>query len=171
MPTRQLEHHEVHNNHKTFPIVVLCHDINSPENIGMTFRISEAMGVEKIYLSGNTPTPENKKVQKTSRSTEKYIPYSYQSNVIPLLQKLKDEGYTLIALEVTNDSKVLSSVDFCMYKKIALIPGNEQNGVSPEILELIDLSVEIPMYGKNTSINVVNATSIALYEITKQFNR
>lgn len=170
MPSRQLEHQEINNQQHQFPLVLVCNAIASPENVGMLFRISEAMGVQKIFLCGNTPTPEHKKVQKTSRSTEKYIPYTYAAHALPLIQKLKSEGYTIIALEVTNDSQVLSQVDFTNYEKIALIPGNEQHGVAAEILEETERCIEIPMYGKNTSINVVNAVSIALYEVVKQCN-
>ncbi len=170
MSTRQLEHQEIKNQQHNFPLVLVCHNISSPENMGMLFRISEAMGVEHLYLCGDTPTPEHRRVQKTSRSTQKYIKHSYTNDASVLVQNLKNEGYTLIALEVTNNSQVLSKVDFRSFEKFALIPGNEQHGVAPELLNLVDLSIEIPMYGKNTSINVVNAVSITLYEIAKQLS-
>ena len=168
MQTRQLEHHEIKNQEQKFPLVVVCNDITSAENVGMIFRISEAMGVEAIYLCGDTPGPEHKKVKKTSRSTEKYIDHRSVEDITKLMQELKTKGYTNVALEVTNNSTPLNKTDFTQWEKIALIIGNEQHGVDDEVLKAVDASVEIPMYGKNTSINVVNSLSIGLYEVTRQ---
>jgi len=170
MTSRQLEHHEICNRKQAFPLVLIGHDITSPENLGMLFRMSEAMGVAHFYLSGNSPSASHRRVKKTARSTVKYVQNSRVSHPLELMSDLKKRGYTLVALEVTNDSQILHQVDFSSFEKIALIPGNEQDGLAPEILEAADLSIEIPMYGHNTSINVVNAVSIALYEIRKQLS-
>ena len=168
MPIRQLEHHEIKNNEHQLPLVVLCNDITSAENVGMIFRISEAMGVKTIYLCGDTPSPEHKKVKKTARSTEKYIHYQAVKNITTLMLELKAENYTNVALEVTSASTPLNKTDFTQWSKIALIVGNEQHGIDNEALKIADASVEIPMYGQNTSINVVNSLSIGLYEIVRQ---
>lgn len=168
MPTRQLEHQEIHNEERQFPICVICDNITSAENVGMIFRTSEAMGVEHIYLCGDTPGPEHKKVLKTSRSTEKNVNHSKHTSTLEAVLELKNKGYTIAALELTNDSQTLSSVDFTKWEKIAIILGNEQHGVDHEVLNAADLSMAIKMFGKNTSINVVNSLSIALYEVTRQ---
>lgn len=170
MPTRQLEHQEIDNEQFTFPIAVVCDNITSAENVGMIFRISEAMGVDHIYLCGETLSPTHKKVQKTSRSTEKYVPYTSKKGTLETIQELQSEGYTALALEITNDSILLGDGDYKGFEKIALILGNEQHGVAHDVLNVSDLSVAIKMYGRNTSINVVNSLSIALYEITNQLS-
>lgn len=170
METRQLEHHEIKNKELKFPIVVVCDNITSPENVGMIFRIAEAMGIAMIYLCGDTPSPEHKRVKKTSRSTEKYLDYISIEETSELMDELKAKSFQTIALELTNNSTALDHTDFSVFDKIALIVGNEQHGVAQEVLDNVDASVEITMFGKNTSINVVNSLSIALYEITKQFN-
>lgn len=164
---RQLEHHEVktgtHNRH----IVVVVEDVISPENVGMIFRISEAMGVSKIYLTGNTPTLPNKKIAKTARTTEKKIPSASLDSSIQIVEKLKKENYKLFALEVTDQSKLLSQTQFDIIDKIAIIIGSETSGIRKETLEIVDHAVMIRMFGNNTSINVVTALSIALYEIVR----
>ena len=168
MSVRQLEHSEINNEQKKFPICVICDGITSAENVGMIFRISEAMGVPFIYLCGSTPTPVHKKVLKTARSTVKNIPYQYEPNIISVIHTLRKEGYTIAALEVTSASHPLSEFDFKPFPKVAVIIGNEQNGVQEEVLRLTDVAIAIKMYGQNTSINVVHSLSIALYEITRQ---
>jgi tRNA G18 (ribose-2'-O)-methylase SpoU len=169
-PIRQLEHEEVQNTQRKFPVRVICNDITSAENVGMIFRISEAMGVEQIHLCGSTPTTENKKLLRTSRSTEKNVGHSHVEDISALLEKLKGEGFTIASLEITNKSRELSSIDFKPMHKIAIVVGNEQYGVQHEVLNKSDLTVEIKMYGKNTSINVVNSLSIMLYEVTRQLS-
>lgn len=169
MPTVQLEHKDIHNNQRQFPLCVICDQLTSAVNVGMAFRISEAMGVSNLYLCGETPSSEHKKVQKTSRSTDKYVRHTYYLNTLDAIVELKKQGYTIVALEITNESQLLNDTNFNALEKIALIIGNEQHGVDHEVLKMCDLSVAIPMYGRNTSINVVNSLSIALYEITKQW--
>ncbi|MDA3853915.1 MAG: hypothetical protein PF444_06710 [Bacteroidales bacterium] len=168
MSTQQLEHQEIHNEERQFPISVICDNITSAENVGMVFRISEAMGVAHIYLCGDTLGPDHKKVLKTSRSTEKHVSYSSSPSTLDSILELKKQGFTIVALEVTNDSLYLNEADLSQYAKIALIIGNEQHGVDAEVLKAVDLSLAIKMFGKNTSINVVNSLAIALYEITRQ---
>lgn len=168
MKTIQLEHKEVKNQLKKFPIRVVCDDINSAENVGMIFRISEAMGVEHIYLCGDTICPPNKKLMRTARSTEKALPYSYLENAESAIQELKEKKHTIVALEITNTSKEISQINFAELPGIAIVIGNESKGISEELLNISDLSAEIKMFGINSSMNVVNALSIALYEVTRQ---
>lgn len=168
MKTRQLEHQEINNEERKFPIAVICDNITSPENVGMIFRISEAMGVDSIYLCGDTPSPDHKRVKKTSRSTEKNVHVHTSNSTLDIIRTLKNESYTCVALEVTSDSSALSKSTFSKQNKLAIVLGNEQHGVADEVLQEVDSSIDITMFGKNTSINVVNSLSIALYEITKQ---
>lgn len=168
MSVQQLNHSEIENERRVFPVSVVCDNINSAENVGMVFRISEAMGVEHLYLCGSTTAPPNKKLLRTSRSTEKYVPYTISESCSTVLEDLKNKGYTIVSLEITNESAELCKTNFNGMEKLALIIGNEKHGVEKDILSESDLCVEIKMFGNNTSVNVVNSLSIALYEITKQ---
>ena len=148
-------------------ISLLAHDITVPMNVGSLFRISDALGIEKIYLSGDTPTPPNSKIRKTSRSTEKYVPYETADNPIELIQQLKEQNYTIIALEITSDSIPLQELKLEQDQKVCLVLGSENTGVSKELLELADITTHIPMLGHNSSMNVATACGIAVYELTK----
>ncbi|MFK7982984.1 MAG: TrmH family RNA methyltransferase [Saprospiraceae bacterium] len=168
---KQLTHTETVNLSKTFPVVVICEDFQSPENIGMTFRIADAMGVAHLYLTGNSPTLPHRKITKTARSADKRVPFSHRLDTAGLLQQLKQEGYTLIGLEITNQSADIRKFDFVKLDKIAFIAGAERYGISESTLAVLDATVFIPMYGVGTSMNVVTALSIGLYEITKQMEK
>lgn len=173
MSNRQLEHtdhlkHQSDSEHKR-PISLLAHDIAVPMNVGSLFRISDAFGVETLYLSGDTPTPPNNKIRKTSRSTEKYVGYEKIDDPIELLSQLKEQGYTIIALEITNDSIPLQELQLENNQKICLILGSENFGVNEELLKLADTTTHIPMQGHNSSMNVATACGIAVYELSKLY--
>ena len=85
-----------------------------------------------------------------------------------VLITLKGEGFKLIGLEITNTSKALNETDFTKMEKIVLVVGAERTGISPDLLKITDETVHIPIFGQNSSMNVVNALAIALYEITSQ---
>jgi tRNA G18 (ribose-2'-O)-methylase SpoU len=164
---KQLSHFEVVKNNVIKEITVVSENIRTPENIGMLFRISEAFGVKKVYLIGDSPNLENKKVLRTARSTEKELNIQLFDNSIRLIEKLKKENYQLIGLELTDLSVSLSSSNFSDFNKIALFVGAERFGLSKETLQKLDQSIHIDLFGKNSSINVVNALAIALYELTR----
>ena len=168
MENRQLEHIEIKNLERSFPLTVICENLKTPENVGVVFRICEAMGVERIILTGTSITPPNRKITKVSRSTDKKLPYSYFENTVLVINNLRKENYKILALEITDNSQQLCQSQFRADNKYALIIGSEKDGVATETLKYVDLSLEISLFGKNTSINVVSALSIALYEITKQ---
>lgn len=165
---RQLTHSEIKNEQKRFPIAVLCENFISPENVGMTFRICEAMGVAYLYLSGSTPAPPNRKLVKTARSAHHKVPFKQELDNAGLLRQLKTAGYTLIGLEITNQSQDIRTFDFKVFDRIVLVVGAERYGISEATLQLLDATVHIPMYGVGSSMNVVTALSVGLYEVTRQ---
>ena len=167
MQNIQLTHEDHKDTGHKFPLCFLAHDIDVPMNVGSLFRIADALGVSKIYLSGHSVTPPNSKIKKTSRSSEKYVDYEYRDNPLEIIDDLKARGYKIISLELTNSSVNLGSFSADENDKICLIVGSENKGVSQELLNKSDLTIHIPMLGKNSSMNVANATAIATFEITK----
>ena len=139
---------------------------NTP-NIGSLFRISDALGVEELIFCGEN-LQLGKRMKKTSRSTEKYVSHKVESDILQVVTSLKAKRYIIIALEITDSSISLDDFLLNTNQPIALIIGNENIGVSEDILKLADEIVHIKMFGENTSMNVVQATSITLYELTKQ---
>ncbi len=164
----QHTHEEIKNEALSFPLVVVCENLHTPENVGMAFRISEAMGAEAIHFSASCPTVSNRKVRQTARNTEKILPHFYHGNLAEALEDLKEEGYTLLGVELAEGSQSLHDVDVSPYGKIALIVGAERNGIEEETLRICDGIIHIPMYGKNSSMNVIHALAISLYEVVKQ---
>ncbi|MET2985710.1 TrmH family RNA methyltransferase [Aureibaculum conchae] len=166
---KQLTHNEIDNKQQKFPITIVCDAIRTPENIGMCFRIAESFGVEKIYIHENSIGLENRKVKKTARNTIHQIEHERYGDFNKLISNLKNDGVFIVGLEITDKSKKIQDFDFKKYPRTALIVGSERNGISD--VNLLDQSVAIPMYGKNSSMNVIHSLAIALYEITNQLDK
>ena len=169
MENKQLEHEEVKINQVKYPVCILAHDMDVPMNIGSIFRIADALGLEKIYLTGNSAQPPNSKIRKTSRSTEKYVSYSYSKNPDEVIQQLKLDGYMIVSLEITSASKDIRNFKITAQDKICLIIGAENAGVSQELLDASHQTLHIPMAGQNSSMNVATACAIAVFEITRNY--
>ena len=165
---KQLSHENVENTQQKFPITIVCDAIRTPENIGMCFRISESFGVEKIYFHENSPSVENRKVINTARNTINQIEHDYYNDFNSLINKLKDEGNTIIGIEITDKSINIQDFNFKNHEKIVLLLGSERNGI--ENVNLVDYTISIPMYGRNSSMNVVHSLAIMLYEVTNQMS-
>mgnify|MGYP005990561613 CR=1 FL=1 len=163
---KQLQHIEIENKQQQFPITIVCDAIRTPENIGMCFRISESFGVSKIYLHETSPSIENRIVKKTARNTLTQIQHETYTDFTQVINQLKSEGNTIIGIEITDQSINIQEFDFTTHKKIVLLLGSERNGI--ENINLVDKTVAIPMYGRNSSMNVIHSLSIALYEATNQ---
>jgi len=170
MNNKQLNHDHHEASTTRYPVCFLAHDISLPGNVGSLFRMADALGVEKIYLSGATPVPPNRKIKKTSRSTENHVPYYYEKNPLELIQQLKSSGHTIISLEITSSSIDISNLSVLGTEKVCLILGSENAGVDQRLLDVSDKTVHIPMLGKNSSMNIITACSIATFEITRKFH-
>ena len=163
---KQLTHYDIQNKQQQFPITIVCDAIRTPENIGMSFRIAESFGVSKIFLHKSSPSVENRRVQKTARNTIQQIPYEQYDDFKSLIKQLKEDGNTIIGIEITDASKPLQQYDFTKHQKIVLLLGSERNGI--ENTTILDATVAIPMFGQNSSMNVVHSLAITLYEVTNQ---
>ena len=162
----QLTHKENQFERKTFPITLVCDHVYFQQNIGSLFRISEAFGVENIIFSGKDIPLNPRKINKTSRSTHLHVPHTVIEETAELIDYLLENQFEIIALEITRNSKPLKEVVIPENKKIALLIGSEIDGISEELLKISDQIVHINMFGKNSSMNVVQAASICLYELT-----
>ena len=167
----QLTHRDHQTSNAKFPLSIIANDLTSPLNVGSLFRICDALGIKTLYLCGKTPTPPDTKINKTSRSTEKYVDYEYQANAEVLVTKLKKAGFFIVSLEITSSSININSDEFktaiSSKNPVCLILGAENAGVSEPLLFLSDITVHIPMYGNNSSMNVISAASIACFEIIR----
>ena len=164
----QLSHDDIQNKQQEFPITIVCDAIRTPENIGMCFRIAESFGVKKIYFHEDSPSIENRIVKKTARNTVSQIKHTVYKDFREIISQLKAEGNTIIGIEITDKSIKIQDFDFKINEKIVLLLGSERNGI--ENINLVDKTIAIPMYGRNSSMNVIHSLAITLYEVTNQLS-
>ncbi len=169
MKHRQLDHSELTRPRHTLPLRIICETVQVPDNIGMIFRLAEAFGIEKIYLTGGSIAPPNQKISKASRRTVRVVDFEVVESTADVISNLKKEGFAVTGLEVTTASVPLRGFDFKTKEKIALVVGSEKYGISDETLALLDACAAIPLLGKTTSLNVATALAIALYEVVSQW--
>ncbi|HTH72082.1 MAG TPA: TrmH family RNA methyltransferase [Candidatus Pristimantibacillus sp.] len=156
-------------------IILVAHNLRSTHNVGSLLRTAEGLGVTKVILSGYTPYPMHdedrrlpheagklgKQINKTALGAEDMVKWEHHAEIIPVLNKLKRDGYAVAALEQTDDAHELHK--YHPPQKIVLVLGREVEGLEPEVLAVCDLALEIPMFGKKESYNVVQAAAMALY--------
>lgn len=166
---RQLSHQETQWQQRQHAIVVVCDNWRVPENVGMAFRLADAFGVEQLLLGGTTPVPPNRKIAKAARSTDKWVPYARCESLVAAMLAHRSRGYHLVGVEITDSSLPIGSLrqQLPPTTPTLLVLGAESGGISGDVLPLLDACVHIPMFGKNTSLNVATALSIALYEWTR----
>lgn len=155
---------------KKLPVVVVLDNVRSLHNVGSVFRTSDAFRINEIYLCGITATPDNSltEIHKTALGAEDSVKWEYYSNTIDVVEKLKMEGYTIVSVEQVEQSIKLDELKADSSKHYALILGNEVKGVQQEVVDISDISLEIPQYGTKHSLNVSVSAGIVLWEFAKQ---
>lgn len=149
-------------------VVLVLDNIRSSYNVGSIFRTSDAFRIEKLYLCGITPTPPNKELYKTAIGAENTVAWEYHNTTTEVLSSLKKQGYTLLGLEQTNESKPLHTFTFKNGTKFVIVLGNEVDGISNESLALCDNCIEIPQFGTKHSFNVSVSCGIILWDLYLQ---
>lgn len=160
------------------PLTVVLDNVRSLNNIGSVFRTSDAFRVEHIALCGITATPPHREIHKTALGAEDSVEWSYHEDTAECLRSLKDIGFRIYAVEQVDDSIKLGDVSstnaFTHLRinalKVAIILGNEIEGVQESLLPLCDGCLEIPQFGTKHSLNVSCAAAIVIWEIFKMFN-
>lgn len=154
---------------KNREVFVLLHNIRSVHNVGSIFRTSDALGVDKVYLSGVTPTPKDrfgrnrKDISKVALGAENNIPWEYLDNPKKTISKLKKNNFKIIGVEQSKNSEDYKKTKTT--SKMLFVVGNEVDGIEKDVLKLCDNIVEIPMIGKKESLNVSVAFGVALFRI------
>ena len=160
---------------KKLPVYIVLNSIRSNYNVGSIFRTSDGAMIEKLYLCGYTPYPPKqgssggkKEILKTALGSTESVKWEYVKNPKEVILKLKSEGVKICALELTDKSIPYHHVqkeDF----PLCVIIGNEITGVSQELIDLSDFSIEIPQYGIKQSLNVAVAYGVTIFELRKVF--
>jgi 23S rRNA (guanosine2251-2'-O)-methyltransferase len=149
------------------PVVVVLDNIRSMHNVGSVFRTGDAFLIQGIYLCGYTPQPPHRDIHKTALGATETVAWRHFVSTADAIRSLKEEGFVVFAVEQTSGSKRLTELAGVMRGPLAVVFGNEVSGVSMDVLELCDGSVEIPQWGMKHSLNVSIAAGIVLWELVR----
>jgi len=175
---KKLSHDEISKNRRTIetlhlakkiPVIVILDSIRSSYNVGSIFRTSDGVMIEKLFLCGYTPHPPKKEVLKTALGSQDSVAWEYVKNPKEVVRKLKEQGIKICALELTE-----ASIPNYKFGKenfpMAIIVGNEITGVSQDLLDMCDMSIEIPQYGIKQSLNVAVAYGVAIFDLRRIYD-
>lgn len=148
------------------PVTVVVDNVRSLYNIGSIFRTSDGVLLQKLILTGFTPTPPRKEIEKTALGATLSVPWEYVKEPHEAVLRLKNEGYKAYCLELADASVPYYSpvqADF----PICLVLGNEITGVSKQTISVCDEALEIPQFGTKQSLNVAVAYGVAIFELSR----
>ena len=162
---------EAYKSSAKIPVVVILDNIRSAMNVGSVFRSSDAFAIERIILVGITATPPSREITKTAIGATSSVDWTYVDDIQSTLKRLKEDGYTIASIEQTDNSQSLLDWDISPENKIAIVMGNEVDGVSDEVLAMSDVAIEIPQYGTKHSLNVSVCTGVVLWEVSRKLRK
>ena len=148
------------------PVCAVLDNIRSLYNVGSIFRTADAAGIERLYLCGITAAPPHPSIRKTALGADERVPYEHHHNAYAVTARLRMSGYRIAAIETGNTSVDL--YDWRPEFPLAVILGNEVEGVSQPLLDLSDFRVRIPMHGVKRSLNVATAAGVVFYELLRR---
>jgi 23S rRNA (guanosine2251-2'-O)-methyltransferase len=146
------------------PVVVVLDNVRSMHNVGSVFRTADGFSIEKVVLCGITAQPPHREIEKTALGATISVDWQFFEDTLTAIESLKNDGYEIIAIEQAENSTMLNIFKPKDNQKYALIFGNEVNGVSDEVMQVIDECIEIPQFGTKHSFNIVISAGIVLWD-------
>jgi tRNA G18 (ribose-2'-O)-methylase SpoU len=150
------------------PLIVVVEDVRSAYNVGAILRTSDALLLERVVCCGFTPSPDHRRVAKTALGAQDSVPWTASADVSEVLDGLGERGYTRVALEIAEGSEPVEAFEPDDFP-LALVVGNEVEGVSDRAMARCDRALELPQYGAKHSLNVSVAFGIAAYGLVGRF--
>jgi 23S rRNA (guanosine2251-2'-O)-methyltransferase len=154
---------------RKLPVVVVLDNVRSMHNVGSIFRTCDGFAVEQVCLCGITCQPPHREIEKTALGATQSINWVYYAEPLQAVEQLRKDGYRIIAIEQAEKSIMLNEFEANKDEKYALIFGNEVNGVSDEVMKVIDACIEIPQFGTKHSFNIVVSAGIVLWDFFTRF--
>jgi len=150
---------------KRNPIYIVCENVLDTYNVGSIFRLADAVAAQQILLCGATECPPNTRIKKASINTTEWVPWEYFSTAVEAIEQLRiaNCGLKVVCVEQDSRSVPFNKAEYSF--PVALVVGNETYGVSKEVLDMVDMIVEIPMWGVNKSLNVMVSLGIVMFEV------
>lgn len=149
------------------PLVMVLDNVRSLHNVGSVLRTADAFRIEAVCMCGITATPPSAEIHKTALGAEDSVNWQYFEDTMQAVDKLKNEGYTVLAVEQVEGSLKLGNFAFEPQKKYALIMGNEVKGVRQDVVDACHQALEIPQYGTKHSMNVSVTAGIVMWEVER----
>ena len=149
------------------PAVVLLDNVRSMYNVGAFFRAADGVGLQKVCLCGITAHPPKKAISKTALGAEEVVPWEHDWDAVATAQKLRSKGLQIIAIET--GTQAIDLFEWQPKFPVCVAFGHEVDGLRPELLDLADTHVRIPMLGKKESLNVATAAGVVLYELLRKY--
>lgn len=153
---------------KKTPVIAVLENIRSAYNVGSVFRTADAFLLQAIYITGYTCTPPHKEIKKTALGAEDTVEWNHFANATEAIKSLKENGYTVYAIEQALNSQKLQTLKISSHEKIAVIFGNEVTGVEQDTILQCDGCIEIPQWGMKHSLNIATAAGVVLWEIVRK---
>lgn len=145
------------------PLVLVLDNVRSLMNVGSIFRTADSFRIGKLYLCGITGRPPHREIQKSALGATDSVAWTYREQTRQAILELKEEGFSIAGIEQVDESVYLDNFIPEHHKKYALVFGNEINGISEDIVDLLDLAIEIPQFGTKHSFNVAVSAGIILW--------
>lgn len=150
------------------PVIIVLDNIRSGLNVGSIFRSADAFLIKKIYCCGYTSCPPHREVLKSALGATETVDWEYKNSTGELIAELKNTGVKCYAMEQTTNS--IPTEEFESGREtLAIILGNEVNGVEQNVIDLCDGSLEIKQFGSKHSLNVAVCAGIIMYELSKKY--
>ena len=150
-------------------VTVVLDNVRSAQNVGAFFRTGDAFAVEKVLLCGITATPPSRDIHKSSLGAEFTVAWEYYNATTEAVTVLKEQGYTVLAIEQVEGAAMLDKLEIDTTKKYALVFGNEVLGVDQAVVDVCDGAIEIPQVGTKHSINVSVCGGVVLWKFFEKF--
>ncbi len=152
-------------------IVVVLDNLRSGLNVGSVFRTSDAFAIEAVHLCGITPVPPHKEIFKTAIGAEHTVQWQHFESISDSIEMLKEEGYKVIGIEQTDHSIELNELTISTDEKWAIVMGNEVEGISDNVLPMLDIAVELAQYGTKHSLNVAVCAGIVIHHFSSKLRK
>ena len=151
------------------PLALVLDNIRSGLNVGSAFRTADAFALEQVYLCGITARPPHREILKTAIGATDSVEWAHHATTLTAVKELKDKGFTVLAVEQADERTWLQDFEWSPGQKVALVFGNEVEGVSDEVMEVVDGCLEVPQFGTKHSLNIAVCVGVVCWELTRQW--
>ena len=156
---------------KKTPVIMVLDNVRSGMNVGSAFRTADAFALEKICLCGITAQPPHREILKTALGATNSMDWEYVENPVDIIKKMQHKGVLVFAVEQAEGSVFINDFKIKTDITYALVFGNEVNGVSDEVLEIVDGCIEIPQFGTKHSLNIAVSIGIVVWDIFQKIKK